>query len=402
MGAVHAQKLAAYWLTSVGSLAMQYSFSVIFVDLLVAFDSTRAATAAVGSLSAGLMDGFGVISGRAIARRGEVVCGSLGALLSGLGLIASSQCQTLWQLYVTYGVMLGVGQSLGLYSGVIACNKWFPENTALASGFANSGAGVGPFAIPFLWAALKRETNGWRGALAALGAMVFAVLLAGALGLAPPPPSSEKRAPVEGRLAVSAVPGVRRLMRTTFIFGFGFWIPAVHIVRYGLDRDLSRRRAESLLLYLGAGALTMRVPVGALADRCGRSRVYSAVCLTYAVALALTPVWERSYEGLAVFSFLCGSCIGSLLSLSATLVVDVAEVRGDPDALARASGLICAFLGVGGTLGPVIAGAFYDAYGTYLPGFYFGAGALALAAISVHVEAAGKKPPDEATTSVVV
>ena len=116
MGRVHAQKLGAYWLTSVGSLAMQYSFSIIFVDLLVAFDSTRAATAAVGSLSAGLMDGFGVISGRAIARRGEVVCGSIGALLSGLGLIASSQCQTLWQLYVTYGVMLGVGQSLGLYS----------------------------------------------------------------------------------------------------------------------------------------------------------------------------------------------------------------------------------------------------------------------------------------------
>ena len=272
-----------------------------------------------------------------------------------------------------------------------------PENTALASGFANSGAGVGPFAIPFLWAALKRETGGWRGALAALGAMVFAVLFAGALGLAPPPPSSEKRAPVSP-IAVSAVPGVRRLMRTTFIFGFGFWIPAVHIVRYGLDRDLSRRRAESLLLYLGAGALTMRVPVGALADRCGRSRVYSGVCLTYAVALAVTPVWERSYEGLAVFSVLCGSCIGSLLSLSATLVVDVREVR-DPDALARASGLICAFLGVGGTLGPVIAGAFYDAYETYLPGFYFGAGALALAAISVHVEA---KPQDEAATASVV
>ena len=113
---------------------------------------------------------------------------------------------------------------------------------------------------------------------------------------------------------------------------------------------------------------------------------------------ALTPVWERSYEGLAVFSVLCGSCIGSLLSLSATLVVDVHEVR-DPDVLARASGLICAFLGVGGTLGPVIAGAFYDAYETYLPGFYFGAGALALAAVSVHVEA---KPPDDATTPSVV
>ena len=116
---------------------------------------------------------------------------------------------------------------------------------------------------------------------------------------------------------------------------------------------------------------------------------------------ALTPVWERSYEGLAVFSFLCGSCIGSLLSLSATLVVDVAEVRGDPDALARASGLICAFLGIGGTLGPVIAGAFYDAYETYLPGFNFGAGALALAAISVHVEATDKSPDVVVSNTVV-
>ena len=116
---------------------------------------------------------------------------------------------------------------------------------------------------------------------------------------------------------------------------------------------------------------------------------------------ALTPVWERSYEGLAVFSFLCGSCIGSLLSLSATLVVDVAEVRGDPDALARASGLICAFLGIGGTLGPVIAGAFYDAYETYLPGFIFGACALALAAISVHVEATDKSPDVVVSNTVV-
>ena len=94
-------------------------------------------------------------------------------------------------------------------------------------------------------------------------------------------------------------------------------------MRYGLDRDLSRRRAESLLLFLGIGALTMRVPVGGLADRWGRSRVFSAACLVYAAAQAATPAWQRSYEGLALFAFLAGSCIGSLLSLVATLVVDV-------------------------------------------------------------------------------
>ena len=130
MGRVHAQKLFAYWLTSVGSLAMQYSFSIIFVDLLVAFDSTRAATAAVGSLCAGLMDGFGVVSGRSIARRGEVACGSLGALLSGLGLIASSQCTTLWQLYVTYGVMLGAAwKSTGVSGAQVISRRCFSAMT---------------------------------------------------------------------------------------------------------------------------------------------------------------------------------------------------------------------------------------------------------------------------------
>jgi MFS family permease len=129
--------------------------------------------------------------------------------------------------------------------------------------------------------------------------------------------------------------------------------------------------------------------------------VYTTVCLVYAGTLAGTPAWQRSYAGLAVFSLLCGSCIGSLLSLSPALVVDVREVAGDPDALARASGLICSCLGYGGALGPVIAGALCDAYGTYVPGMMFGAGALALAAVLVHVEPA-PPPPDVAAQSDVI
>lgn len=398
MGLVHAQKLLSYWFISVGSLAMQYSFSIIFVDLLEAFKQSRAATAAVGSLCCGLMDVLGVASGALIATYGERRCGAMGAVLSLVGLLASSQCYALWQLYVTYGVVLSVGQSLALYSGIIACNKWFPDHTALASAIANTGAGLGPFALPFLWRALKAEAGGWRDALACLGAIVFAVLLTGAAGLAQPP--VVKRISTEKRV-VTSIPGVRRLMRSTFVFGFGFWIPAVHLVRYGLDRDLSPRRADGLLLYLGMGALTMRVPVGAAADRLGPSRVYTTVCLVYAGTLAGTPAWQRSYAGLAVFSLLCGSCIGSLLSLSPALVVDVREVAGDPDALARASGLICSCLGYGGALGPVIAGALCDAYGTYVPGMMFGAGALALAAVLVHVEPA-PRPPDVAAQSIVI
>ena len=207
----------------------------------------------------------------------------------------------------------------------------------------------------------EKQTAG-RGALAALGAMVFAVLLAGALGLAPPPPSSEKRAPVSP-IAVSAVPGVRRLMHRLYFWiwlldsrgpppracvnsrrGDGVaweWFHRVDgveptgacagpIVRYGLDRDLSRRRAESLSTWAPArdDAGPRRRARGPMETLRQEPRLQRGVPHARRGPNALTPVWERSYEGLAVFSFLCGSCIGSLLSLSATLVVGVAEVRG--------------------------------------------------------------------------
>ena len=51
-----AVEVGAYWFISVGTLALQYAYSIIYVDLLDAFDGSRAATALVGSLSAGVMD----------------------------------------------------------------------------------------------------------------------------------------------------------------------------------------------------------------------------------------------------------------------------------------------------------------------------------------------------------
>ena len=372
---VHARKLAAYWFVSVGTLALQYAFSIIFVDLLEAFDGSRAATALVGSTCAGVMDMMGYASGVAVARRGERTCGAAGAVISGGALVLASRAGALWHLFVTYGLVLGVGQSLALYSGVVCCNKWFSKRLALASALANTGAGVGPFAMPYLWSALRRA-GGWRGGLAGLGAIVFCLLASAAAQLAPPPAAPKDAAAGDAGAPLSRLPGIRRLCRTTFFFGWGFWTPAVHLVRLGLDRGHSRRRSEALLTILGVGALTTRVPVGSLGDRFGRKLVFSLACGVYAATQAAVALFQESYAGLAVFSFLVGSSIGSLLSLVPTLVMDVPEVARCPDALARASGLVCCFLGVGGLAGPVVAGALFDEYGSYVPGFGFGAAML--------------------------
>ena len=109
MGRVHAQKLGAYWLTSVGSLAMQYSLSIIFVDLLGDARCHRG-----GRLVECGTDGWVRRRvRRAIARCGEVVCGSLGALLSGLGLRVEPMSQRCGDL-VTYPSLGAVWKSTGV------------------------------------------------------------------------------------------------------------------------------------------------------------------------------------------------------------------------------------------------------------------------------------------------
>ena len=397
MGRVHAQKLFAYWLTSVGSLAMQYSFSIIFVDLLVAFDSTRAATAAVGSLCAGLMDGFGVVSGRAIARRGEVACGSLGALLSGLGLIASSQCTTLWQLYVTYGVSwalrgnqpvcrqrlfsamflgddVAAGSSsggtdiatpssrcrvdgvevdaaiqderavnlistqvgrrpvTGLYSGVIACNSGSPRTRRSRRGYNPARAWALRDSV--LWAALKRNKH---GAGRRRSGPWSSRCSCGALGLAPPPPSSEKRARLS--IAVSAVPGCGGSCARRLFSGSASGFPRSAARRCSAGRGDNRRapaRSTSgpLARPLGGGGspvywaprLTMPCP------RRARGQMSRAVTRDVPrAAVALARGLGARLRGARRLSFLCGSCIGPAVALG-----DARRRRAevDPDALA--------------------------------------------------------------------
>ena len=148
-----------------------------------------------------------------------------------------------------------------------------------------------------------------------------------------------------------------------------------------------------LLFYVGIGALTVRVPVGSLGDACGRRRVFSVTVLLYALTQAGLAAFQRSYAGLALFAFLVGSFIGSLLSLIPTLVLDVP--CGCPKRLARATGFVCSFLGVGGMAGPVVAGALFDRHHTYIPGFLFGGLALVAACVAVNWPVPPRAPPPE-------
>ena len=74
---------------------------------------------------------------------------SVGALMSGGGLVLSAYVDNIWALYFTYGVICGFGTGI-IYVGIIGLMmRWFPDRRGLATGLAAAGYGFGAIFTSF-------------------------------------------------------------------------------------------------------------------------------------------------------------------------------------------------------------------------------------------------------------
>src|SRR5690606_31702446 len=88
----------------------------------------------------------------------------------------SAQITTLWQLYLSAGVMIGVGvAALGMVCAAALIGRWYTRNLATAIAVAYSGFGCGILiTLPLVQVLI--ETLGWRAAYEAVGLGVLALL----------------------------------------------------------------------------------------------------------------------------------------------------------------------------------------------------------------------------------
>ncbi|XP_070563239.1 monocarboxylate transporter 12-like isoform X2 [Ptychodera flava] len=158
-----------------------YSFGVLFVAFLDAFEASKADTALIGSVFGGIAIVASPISMALCNRFGHrkvvMVCG----LSSSLSLILSSQTTNILQMTFTYGVW----GSFSIWAlplpamGIVA--KYFQKGRlSIALGTALSGTGFGQFSLSFGLQVLI-DHYGWRGTLIILAGISLNVCVAGAL-----------------------------------------------------------------------------------------------------------------------------------------------------------------------------------------------------------------------------
>lgn len=141
---------AARWRIAVAGVVLQivlgavYAWSV-FRNPLAALYGWSGAQITLTFTIAILVLGFSAFPGGLwMNRRGPRVVAMTGGALYGLGVfLASFTNGRLWWLYLTYGLIGGIGLGLGYIVPVAVLVKWFPDRRGLITGVAVGGFGAG-------------------------------------------------------------------------------------------------------------------------------------------------------------------------------------------------------------------------------------------------------------------
>jgi MFS family permease len=151
------------------------SFGLFLVAFVEEFGWSRAAVA--GAFSFGrAVEGtvsvaIGMLSDRLGLRRLVPIC----TCLMALGLVTASRIDSLWMLYLSYGLVFAIGiTGVGDLSHLPVISRWFIKRRGTAIGIAMAGMGLGILLVVPLTQSLILHL-GWRWTYVALA--VFAVVV---------------------------------------------------------------------------------------------------------------------------------------------------------------------------------------------------------------------------------
>ena len=379
---------AAFAVTLVG-FGSAYTFSAFVESLQRDFAASRGSVSLVFSLAGFLYFGLGMVSGPLADRWGSRRLSMAGMLLVAVGLCAASVARTLTEVYVAYGLGIGLGVGCSYVPALGAVQRWFIRHRGLASGIAVSGIGVGTLVMPPL-ASFLVATAGWRHAYLALGviAAVVGVGMARLIendprdrGLAPDGDALHADSPTEPPAGFSVREAVRSrrfagLYAACLICSFGIFVPFVHLIPYALDHGIPRASAVLLLGGVGVGSTAGRFFLGGLADKLGRERALMVMFAGMALTLL---IWagSKGFWGLAVFALSYGVFYGGFVAILPALTMDYFGGRH----VSGIIGVLYTSIAFGTLIGPSAAGFAFDVSRSYTLPILMSVGGNVIAAL---------------------
>lgn len=368
------------------------AFGVFFKPLLYDLDWTRATLSGAQSLALIVMGFFGILIGRLNDRFGPRIVMTLTGFFFGLGLLLMSGLREIWQLYLFYGIVVGIGMSSFDVIALTTTARWFVRRRGIMTGIVKVGTGAGQMVIPFA-ATLFIAGFGWRIAYIIIGAAVMILLIALAqllrrdpayMGLLPDGDRNTEmpaNGPVETGLSLNEAVRTRQfwtICAANLAVVFCLMIIMLHIVPHATDIGIASTTAAGILSVIGGVSMAGRFFTGIGIDRIG-NRNSMIICFILLIAALLWLQLAEELWMLYLFAVVYGFAHGGFFTVISPIVAEHFGLRSHGVLFG-----IVAFAGnSGGAIGPVLAGHIFDVTGSYRLALWIcsGIGALGLGLI---------------------
>ena len=288
------QNISIRWIyMTVGVVAMLfagvlYAWSILKSPLTVEFGWGTSSLALNFTLAMTFFCIGGLLGAQLSKKSGHkialVVAGVLVAL--GFGLTSVLHDAPVIALYITYGILAGLGIGIAYNVVIATVSAWFPDKKGLCSGCLMMGFGASALILGNVADAMFKSAFGWRVTYAALGGSIFAVLTFAAFYLKRPgtdivfPETKTVKTHTESDFAKQDFTSKQMLCRPSFWMAFIClsFLAAVgsSVISFAKDMALSVNASEALAVSL-VGVLSVcngigRILTGALFDAVGRRK----------------------------------------------------------------------------------------------------------------------------------
>lgn len=333
---------------------------------------------------------FGVITGPLydLGYLRSLIC--VGTALVVFGLMMTSIATEYYQIFLAFGVCVGLGAGCLFVPSVAIVATYFSTKRAAATGLTAAGGSVGQYTMhpavlvpieanqkpaggvifPIVFRHLEvRLGFGWATrviAFIALGTLAISMVV-----MKPRILPAKKRSLLEP--AAFKEPAYALFSISLFFIFIGLYIPFFYVPTYA-QREL--RTSDDLSFYLlailNASSVFGRIIPNIIADYLGALNVLLPFTVCASI-LAFAWIAIHNVAGIVVFAILYGFFSGSIVSLPPTAL---AALSPDLSRVGTRMGMCFSFAGFGLLLGSPIAGAILKSKGGFAGAEAFGAAAV--------------------------
>ncbi|AIQ72104.1 MULTISPECIES: L-lactate MFS transporter [Paenibacillus] len=357
------------WLIVLGTVIMQmglgtiYTWSLFNAHLVTKFGWELNSVSITFSITSFALAFATLFAGKLQDRFGLRRLTATAGIVLGLGLILSSQANSLFMFYLLVGVIVGFADGTAYITSLSNLIKWFPNNKGLISGVSVGAYGTGSLIFKYINGGLI-DSVGVSNTFMYWGLIVMGMIVIGSLLVREAPVQAAPAPAGSTTAAVMSSPKdytVKEMLRTKeayllFIIFFTACMCGLYLI--GIVKDIGVQLA-GLDVQTAASAVAMiaifntagRLILGALSDKMSRLKLVGAsLAVTAAAMLTLsyaTLNFGLFFTCVAAIAF----CFGGNITVFPAIVSDFFGLKNH----SKNYGIVYQGFGIGALSGSFIA-----------------------------------------------